>query len=179
MDKKLIIALILGAGLVVSAVVLAVNKDEKVTENKPVITDIKTNSDPVPQHMDNEEDKDPEVIEHTKGLAEKFILQLATMDPENPNAYLEHVKDITEENLYLKLENAPRRPTAASYKRVIKEVIAYPVDDVLPDRKKWNVIAVDDVYDSTGKMSSEEIYYWVSVAMVDEEWKVTGFEVGQ
>ena len=45
MDKKLIIALILGLGLVVSAVVLAVNKDEKVTENKPLITDIKTNSD--------------------------------------------------------------------------------------------------------------------------------------
>ena len=34
MDKKLIIALILGAGLVVSAVVLAGNKDEKVTEKK-------------------------------------------------------------------------------------------------------------------------------------------------
>ena len=34
------------------------------------------------------------------------------MDPENPNAYLEHVKDILpEEKLYLKLENAPRRPT--------------------------------------------------------------------
>ena len=114
MDKKLIIALILGAGLVVSAVVLAGNKDEKVTENKLVIIDIKTNSDPVLQHMDNEEDKDPDVIEHTKGLAEKFILQLATMDPENPNAYLEHIKGITEENLYLKLENAPRRPTAAT-----------------------------------------------------------------
>ena len=53
------------------------------------------------------------------------------------------------------------------------------MDDVLPDRIKWNVIAVNDVYDSTGKMSSEEISYWVSVAMVDEEWKVTGFEVGQ
>ena len=53
----------------------------------------------------------------------------------------------------------------ASYKRVTKEVIAYPVDDVLPDRKKWNVIAVEDVYDSTGKMSSEEMYYWVSVAI--------------
>ena len=178
MDKKLIIALILGAGLVVSAVVLAGNKDEKVTENKLVIIDIKTNSDPVLQHMDNEEDKDPDVIEHTKGLAEKFILQLATMDPENPNAYLEHVKGITEENLYLKLEHAPRRPTAASYKRVIKEVTTYPVDDVLPDHKKWNVIAVEDVYDLTGKMSSEEISYWVSVAVVDEEWKVIGFEVG-
>ena len=122
MDKKLMIALILGLVLVVSAVFLAVNKDEKVTENKPVMTDMKTKSDLV--HMDNEEDKDPDVIEHTKGLAEKFILQLATMDPENPNAYLEHVKDITEENLYVKLENAPRRPTAASYKRVIKEVIS-------------------------------------------------------
>ncbi len=177
MDKKLMIALILGLVLVVSAVVLAGNKDEKVTENKPVMTEMNTKSDLV--HMDNEEDKDPNVIEHTKGLAEKFILQLATMDPENPNAYLEHVKDMTEENLYVKLEHAPRRPTAASYKRVIKEVTAYPVDDVLPDRINWNVIAVADVYDSTGKMSSEEISYWVSVAMVDEKWKVTGFEVGQ
>ena len=53
------------------------------------------------------------------------------------------------------------------------------MDDVLPDHKKWNVIAVNDVYDSSGKMSSEEIFYWVSVARVDEEWKVTGFEVGQ
>ena len=63
MDKKLIVALIIGAGLVVSAVVLAENKDEKVTENKPVITDIKTNFDPVRQHMDNGKEDKKKILE--------------------------------------------------------------------------------------------------------------------
>ncbi|WP_082231924.1 hypothetical protein [Halobacillus massiliensis] len=180
MNKKLIAAFIVGIGLVIFTVIYtAGGKSENASnDNKENIADIKTNvNEESPEVVDHEEDKDPEVVKETKELAHEFIKHYAALNPKEPMEYLPHVKEITDADLYTKLSNSPRRPTAASHKRIVKELEIYPVDDNLPERKKWNVIAIMDVYNSEGEKRTEEDSYLVSVAK-DDEWKVTGFKVG-
>ena len=184
MDKRLIAALVVGVALVIITAIVTSDGGKGQAENnsnddKQSIADIETNVDEqAPEVKDNKEDKAPEVVEKTKNIAHDFIKHYAALNPKKPMEYLSHVKDITEEDLYTKMENTQRRPTAASHRRVVKELEVYPVEDVVPDRKKWNVIAIMDVYNSEGEKRTEETSYWVSVAKEDE-WKVTGVKVGE
>lgn len=182
MDKRLIAALVVGVALVLITVFVSSNggagkAENKGNDDKQPITDIETNVDEkAPEVKDNKEDKDPEVIKKTKSMAHDFIKHYASLNPKKPMEYLSDVKDITKGDLYTKLENTQRRPTATSHKRVVTGLEVYPVEDVVPDRKKWNVIAIMDVYNSEGEKRKEETSYLVSVAKEDE-WNVTGIKV--
>lgn len=181
MDKKLLAALVVGIGLVIfTAFFVTSGKTENASnEDERNIEDIETNvNEESPEVVDHEQDKAPEVVEKTKELAHEFIKHYAALNPKKPMEYLADVEDITDSSLYTKLSNSQRRPTASTHERVVKGLEIYPVDDNLPDRKKWNVIAIMDVYNSEGEKRTEESSYLVSVAENDGEWNVTGFKVG-
>jgi len=181
MNKKLIVALAIGVCISVGTFMLAGDSSPAngSNESKQGIADIKTNADdPVPDVTDNEDDKDPAAIKKTKELAIEFMKHYATLKPEKPMDYLEHVEDITQERLYTILSNSQRRPTAAEHKRIVREVEIYPIEDVVPERKKWNVIVVADKYNSDGEKEKIELSYLVTVSKKTDEWEVSGIKAG-
>lgn len=151
------------------------NKAPAVTEKEEAYPE----NDEIPKHSDNEEDLQPEIMQQTKQLAQEFVTLIAPLDPEGGADKLEKLKPIVSEELFNELSQYPARPTLTVYKRELLNIQTFPVDDILPDRKKWNVVAVVETSDSAGKAQKEEIWYWVSTAKRAGEWKVTGYEEGE
>ena len=177
MKKRLAVTFTVGLCLTVATVWYSL--PEEVEVYQPTISEVKTNVS-VSKHSDNPEDLNYNIVDTTKKLSEEFVFYMASLDPKDPNAHLSKVRPITNDDLFMELDTTLRRPTEVSNKRVVTEVLAYPIDDILPNRKKWNVIAVCDVYDADGNKHTEEISYWVSIAMNNQkEWKITGFKVGE
>lgn len=182
MKKKLLLAsgIIFLTAAVVAAFFSTGDKEDPKETNIPAASEQEyKESDEIPAHKDNEEDLKPEVLQETKEIAEQFVKAMAPIDPKEPIKYLETVKPIVDQELYQKMTTNPARPTLTVYKREILDIQTFPVDDILPERKKWNVIAFVRTSDSTGNTKEEQLWYWVSVAKEAGEWKITGFEEGE
>jgi hypothetical protein len=187
MKKKSVILSIFGGVFLIGSMVAILaggGSEETIKEQKPAATPsqpqpkIKTTEE-IPPHRDNEEDKTPEVLKETKQLAVEFVKAYASLDPKQPDNYLEQIKPITDQKLYGKLEASPRRPTINEHEKKVLQLQTFPVDDIVPDRKKWNVIAFVETRDELGNTIEEQVWYWVSVAKNAGEWKITGVEVGE
>lgn len=182
-------SLIIGAGLILVGVVggFLIGNDNSEDQQTAGDTEQETPEStqqeeppPVPPHQDNEEDLSEDVITTTRDIANEFIKQYATLNPEQPNAYLEQIKPLVTNELYQALSNGTRRGTALVQKRQVINLETYPVDDVVPGHKHWNVIAIVEEYDENGDSQKKQISYWVGLEKTSAgEWKVSGFEVGQ
>ena len=181
MKKKLFFpAAIVFLAIAVAAAFFPGEKEEPKKTNLPAASEQEyKKTDKIPAHKDNEEDLKPEVLQETKKLAEQFVKEIAPINPKEPTKYLETIKPIVDQELYQKMTTNPARPTLTTYKREILDIQTFPVDDILPERKKWNVIAFVRTSDNAGNTSEDQLWYWVSVAKKAGEWKITGFEEGE
>jgi len=130
----------------------------------------------VPEHKDNKPDLTEKAVKNSREVARTFAAHYVTLNPKKPNAYIEKTKNIVTDDLYQKISTSQRRPTAMVESRNVVSLESYPVDDVLMDRKKWNVIAVANVTNSEGKTTKKEISLWLSVVKENGNWKVSGFD---
>lgn len=138
---------------------------------------IKTNKE-IPPHKDNEEDKTKQVLTETKALAEQFVTADATLNPKKPEAYLEAIKPLTDERVYYYLsDEGNHKPTATEYERKVLQLESTPIDDNVPGRKKWQVIAYVEVKSELGVNKEEQRWYELSVSNASGSWKVTGVGV--
>lgn len=181
MKQKTILAAVISFTLA-AAIFFIVTKDEN--EDKKAIVKPEKQSEHeykanehIPAHKDNEEDLKPEVLKDSKELAERFVNLMVPIDPKT-SFDLESLEKITTNELFEQLKKNEPRPTLSIYNRKIIEIESYPVDDILPDRKKWNVIAFVTTSDKEGNSEKEQIWYWVSVAKRAGEWKISGYKEG-
>ncbi|MFB9757196.1 hypothetical protein [Ectobacillus funiculus] len=180
--KTVILSAVGGVVLIGSITAMLLGRKADFGEKKEVSSSpavqVSTEGETLP-HRDNEEDKKPEVIKITKKLAEEFAIAYVNLDPKQPNDYLNQMKSFTDQQLYSNLEASPRTPTNTEYKRSVLEVRATPLDDVVPHRKKWNVMAFVEVKDEFGNTVKKQMWLLISVAQKSGQWKVTGFEVNE
>ncbi|CAK8583880.1 hypothetical protein BMEGG_06138 [Priestia megaterium] len=176
--KRLVAFSALTAGVLIAAIVTFtwitdLYREEATQASSPV----QTNKEIAP-HKDNEEDKTPEVLQETKRLAEEFVTAHATLNPNKPEAYLKAIKPLTDERVYYYLSaDDSHKPTATEYERKVLQLQSLPMDDNVPGRKKWQVIAYVQIKDELGNRKKEQMWYEVSVSNSSGSWKITGVGV--
>ncbi|MCM3774229.1 hypothetical protein M3225_28000 [Priestia aryabhattai] len=177
-QKRLIAisAIVLG-GLIAAFITIPMIIDIYREEAAQASIPIQTNKEIAP-HKDNEEDKTPEVLQETKRLAEKFVTAYATLNPNKPEAYLKAIKPLTDERVYYYLSaDDSHKPTATEHERKVLQLQTLPIDDNVPGRKKWQVVAYVEIKDELGNRKKEQMWYEVSVSNSPGSWKITGVEV--
>lgn len=176
--KRLVAFSALTAGVLVASIITFLwIKPIQGEEAKQASLPVQTNKE-IPPHKDNEEDKTPEVLQETKRLAEKFVTAHATLNPNKPEAYLKAIKPLTDERVYYYLSaDDSHKPTATEYERKVLQLQSLPIDDNVPGRKKWQVIAYVQIKDELGNRKKEQMWYEVSVSNSSGSWKITGVGV--
>lgn len=179
--KRLIIAIcaaVLLLGMFILTIIIepeekAEKKVEPAQSEKKEPAPVKT-----PPHRDNEEDKQPEVIQETKEIAETFAKKYITLLPKNREKFLEQVQPYTEKQLYHYLSF--QVPGEDGIQRKVIELQSTPLDDILENRKKWQLIAFVEVKTEGRKKALEkQMYFQINVALKNGKWIVTGYEVNE
>lgn len=179
--KKLIISICVAVLLLGMFILVIIDGPEEIAKKKasPVQSEEKPPVQvEIPPHRDNEEDKQPEVIQETKEIAETFAKKYITLLPKNREKFLEQVQPYTEKQLYHYLSF--QVPEDEGVKRRVIELQSTPLDDILENRKKWQLIAFVEVKTEGRKKALEkQMYFQINVALKNGKWIVTGYEVNE
>src|SRR4051794_37641956 len=131
MDKRLLITYVVGVCLTIVLVWYSTSGKEEVRQVS--LSEIKTN-ETVSKHSDNPEDLNYSIVVSTKKLSEEFLYYLESFESKYSKGKLAKIIPNKNDDLYMELDTSLRRPTEAIDKKVVTEVLAYPIDDILPNR---------------------------------------------